>query len=178
VLYGRDLRLAGYGWGDLFRVCSLNLLLVPVNLAGVFRSLQQAATGRKAAFGRTPKIQSRTQTPPLHVFFQWAFLTYLVGSFLVDSVQGHYSHGAFALVSSIMCFYGVSRFLGWRESYADLLQGLSLLTRRVLGANPRGNAKGAYFGTNYDAVELPAPVGENQRNLERVSSVDPVPELV
>jgi hypothetical protein len=181
VLYGRDLWLAGYRWGDLVRVCALNLLLIPVNLAGVFRSLQQAATGRKAAFGRTPKVQSRTRTPPLHVFFQWAFLLYLVESFLVDSVQGHYSHSAFALANGIMCFYGISRFLGWQESYADLRRSLSLLTRRALGASARPAMPTALTSERayvYDAVKLIAPIGGNQTRSEGVSSVDRVPELV
>ncbi len=120
VLYGRDLRLSGYGWADLFRVYALNLLLIPVNLAGVLRSLQQAATGKKARFGRTPKVQSRTPTPPLHVSFQGLFLAYLAQAFVLDLAQGHYSHAAFALANCAVCVYGITCFLGWRESYADL----------------------------------------------------------
>src|SRR5262249_36101637 len=62
-LYGRELRFSGYRWSDLLRVYAVNLLLLPVNLAGVLRSLQQGLTGRKAPFGRTPKIEQRTRTP-------------------------------------------------------------------------------------------------------------------
>jgi cellulose synthase (UDP-forming) len=61
-LYGRDLTQCGYRWTDLARVYALNLLLLPVNLAGVILSLWQILTGRKAAFGRTPKIEGRTAT--------------------------------------------------------------------------------------------------------------------
>ena len=66
VLYGRDLMQAGYRWTDLFRVYALSLLLIPVNLGGVFRSLQQAITGRKVPFVRTPKVVSRTPAPTLY----------------------------------------------------------------------------------------------------------------
>jgi cellulose synthase (UDP-forming) len=179
VLYGRDLRLAGYHWSDLFRVYVLNLLLIPVNLAGVLRSLQQAVTGKKTAFGRTPKIQSRTRTSPLHVFLQWALLAYLIQAFLIDSVQGHYAHGAFALANGIMCFYGISRFLGWRESYSDLRRGLSLslthrrqwLTRRRLTGNRPGVTASPFDRACAD--------GAYDRSSQRSSSIEPaLPELV
>jgi cellulose synthase/poly-beta-1,6-N-acetylglucosamine synthase-like glycosyltransferase len=138
VLYGRDLRFAGYRWTDLYHVYVLNLLLIPVNLAGVLRSLQQAITQKKTAFGRTPKIRSRTVTSPLHVMFQWLLLAYLAQAFPVDFVQGHYSHGVFALANCVMCFYGINCFLGWRESYADLRRAMParLFQTRVLHPHP------------------------------------------
>ena len=74
LLYGRDLMQAGYRWTDLFRVYALNLLLIPVNLGGVFRSLQQALTGRKVPFVRTPKVVSRTPAPALYVVAAYVLL--------------------------------------------------------------------------------------------------------
>jgi len=116
------LRLAGYRGSDLGRVYALNLLLIPVNLAGVFRSLQQVITGRKAAFGRTPKVESRTAIPPLHVLAQGLFLVYLGQATVFDFLQGHYSHALFALGNCAIYGYGISCFLGWRASWADLLR--------------------------------------------------------
>jgi len=124
VLYGRDLRNVGYQWRDLFRVYALNLLLVPVNLAGVLRSLQQAFTGKKAAFGRTPKVQSRTPTAPVHVLLQWGLLAYLVAAFVIDIIGGRYSHASFALINAAVCCYGIAVYLGWKESYEDLSRGV------------------------------------------------------
>jgi hypothetical protein len=60
TLYLRDLLLCGYRPGDLFRVYALQLLLIPVHLGGVLKSLQQARTGAKIPFGRTPKVVGRT----------------------------------------------------------------------------------------------------------------------
>jgi len=54
--YGRDLVRIGYRLRDLVRVYALNLLLIPVNLGGVFKSIQQGITRRKIPFGRTPKV--------------------------------------------------------------------------------------------------------------------------
>src|SRR5262249_26061329 len=40
ILYAIDLRKLGYQWRDVFRVYALNLLLIPVNLGGIMRSIQ------------------------------------------------------------------------------------------------------------------------------------------
>jgi cellulose synthase (UDP-forming) len=128
-LYGRDLRFAGYRWSDLLRVYALNLLLVPVNLAGVLRSLQQGLTGRKAPFGRTPKVEQRTRTPSLYILFQWFLLAYLAGIFIVDLVQGLITHAVFALVNIAFYIYGITAFLGWRNCYFDLRAGFAPVVR-------------------------------------------------
>src|SRR5947207_3276130 len=77
-LYGRDLVQNGYRASDTARVYALTLLLIPVNLAGVFKSIQQGLTGRKIPFGRTPKVQGRTGAPlrfivAEYVLFGWWF---------------------------------------------------------------------------------------------------------
>jgi cellulose synthase (UDP-forming) len=66
LLYGRDLKWCGYQWRDLLRVYALTLMLIPVNLAGVYRSVAQMVTGRKSPFARTPKIEGRTAAPASH----------------------------------------------------------------------------------------------------------------
>jgi cellulose synthase (UDP-forming) len=144
-LYGRDLRLAGYSWGDLIRVYTLNLMLLPVNLAGVLRSLQQLISGKKAAFGRTPKVQSRTLTPPLHVLFQWLLLVYLASACALDVVQGYYSHAAIAFANCVIYAYGITLFLGWREGCSDLvgpmvagLSALRFIPLKHVEVQPRG----------------------------------------
>jgi glycosyl transferase family 2 len=125
VLYGRDMRFAGYRWSDLFRVYALNLLLLPVNAAGVLLSLRQLVTGRKAPFGRTPKVQSRTAVPPAYALFHATLLLYLVGTSVVDLVQGLYSHAGFALASSAFLAYAIGAFVGWRESCSDLIESIA-----------------------------------------------------
>ena len=123
-LYGRDLCLAKYRWRDLLRVYALNLMLLPVNLAGVMRSLQQAATGRKAAFGRTPKVRERTTSPPVHIVFQWMMLAYLLTNVLVDTLMKRYPNAGFALMNAVLYVYAITRFLGWQECWLDFTEGL------------------------------------------------------
>jgi hypothetical protein len=64
-LHGRDLKRLGYGWMDLFRIFALNIILLPVILVGVLKSVEQAIRGRKIPFARTPKILRRTAVPTL-----------------------------------------------------------------------------------------------------------------
>ena len=58
LLYGRDLSRIGYRFRDLFAVCSLNLMLLPVSLAGVLASIVQTWNGRKAAFAAMGRIST------------------------------------------------------------------------------------------------------------------------
>jgi len=118
--YGRDLRSSGYRWSDLLRVYALNLLLLPVNLAGVLRSLQQAVMGRKATFGRTPKIEQRTQTPAFYLLCQFALLAYLVAMMAADLRDGLLVHASFSAINAGFFVYGITQFLGWRNCLADL----------------------------------------------------------
>src|SRR5262249_49248271 len=124
-LYCRELRFSGYRWSDLLRVYAVNLLLLPVNLAGVLRSLQQGLTGRKAPFGRTPKIEQRTRTPATYVLFQWLLLVFLTAIAALDIMQGLFTHAIFALVNVAFYVYGISAFLGWRNCYVDLRSATS-----------------------------------------------------
>ena len=73
-LYGRDLVLCGYRATDLLRVYALNLVLLPVNLAGIVGSLRQAITGRPIPFHRTPKLADRTAVPAVIVLANYALV--------------------------------------------------------------------------------------------------------
>jgi cellulose synthase/poly-beta-1,6-N-acetylglucosamine synthase-like glycosyltransferase len=146
-LYAKDLHFAGYRVSDFLRVYALNLLLLPVNLAGVFRSLQQAVTGRKSLFGRTPKIGTRTSTPFFYIAFHLALLGYLVVICSLDLSDGHYSHAVFGGLTFVLFFYGFSQFIGWREAAADTGAYLEVVGHRI-------HAQLASFRTSRVAAEL------------------------
>jgi cellulose synthase/poly-beta-1,6-N-acetylglucosamine synthase-like glycosyltransferase len=137
-LYGRDLRQLNYSWGDLLRVYALNLMLIPVTLAGVLASIVQLATGRKSAFGRTPKIEDRTPVPRGHALAQLSLLAYLATCMVVDTVSSRYDHALFSAFNASMLAYGISFFIGWRDTLvsAGLARLLSWCTSVVasLGA--------------------------------------------
>ena len=119
-LYSRDLVQAGYRSADLLRVYALNLLLLPVNLAGVFSSLQQAVTGKRVAFGRTPKVECRTAAAPFYVISQYALLALLAVNLGLDLWSERFVHAAFIVFNGGMLVYAVVRLMGVRESLEDL----------------------------------------------------------
>ncbi|MDD4096519.1 MAG: glycosyltransferase family 2 protein, partial [Oscillospiraceae bacterium] len=129
-IYGRDLRLAGYRWADLFRVYSLNLLLMPVNIAGVLMSIRQLITGKKAPFGRTPKIEGRTRMSTGQVLIQWGVFSYFLFFSAADLLSGRYAHALFCLFNLVFYFYGLTAFIPWKEAWEDLRFGVTKWVRR------------------------------------------------
>ena len=61
---------------DIFRIYGFNLILLPVNLAGVLKSIQQAFTGEKIPFARTPKVRNRTAAPGLYVLVPYLIVVF------------------------------------------------------------------------------------------------------
>lgn len=119
ALYTRDLVQMGYRYGDMVRVYALNLLLVPVNLGGVLKSLQQACTRRHTPFGRTPKVASRTPAPALYVVATVALLAHWTLGATVDLAEERVVRAVFAVVNVGLLAYAVTRFMGWRAAFDD-----------------------------------------------------------
>jgi cellulose synthase (UDP-forming) len=132
VLYGRDLRRAGYGRFDVARVYALNLLLVGANLAGVLKSIHQALTGRRSAFKRTPKVSGRTAAPPLYVVLPCAALVYLCLAVLWDALSGNFLHASLSICNVALLIYAVRTFIGWRAAREDATPLLARLRPRNL----------------------------------------------
>ena len=136
ILYAVDLRNLGYQRRDVLRVYALNLLLIPVSLGGVLRSLQQACTGRRSTFGRTPKVVGRTAAPAGYVLAEAGMLTWWTVDALMELDAAHRLNGLFALANAAFLLYAFVRFVGVREACEDLRPllaqaGRGLGTRRV-----------------------------------------------
>lgn len=136
VLYARDLRQCGYAASDLWRIYALNLVLVPVNLGGVLKSLQQALTGQRIPFGRTPKVSGRTAVPVLYLMAEYALLAMCLSFAVLDWRQGRWNASAFHLANGLLLAYAIGTFIGLRASWDDLWGSLS----RLAGAIPSAPA--------------------------------------
>jgi hypothetical protein len=130
ALYLRDLVQMGYRATDLVRVYALNLLLIPVNLGGVAKSLHQAATRAKIPFGRTPKVSGRTAAPSLYVLAEGVLVLQWMIAGGLDLLSERWLHGAFALANAMLLLYAVAAFIGLREAWEDLTEG-----RRARGSS-------------------------------------------
>jgi hypothetical protein len=125
ILYARDLNQNGYRISDVFRVYALNLLLIPVNLGGVFKSIEQALTGKHIPFSRTPKIQGRTAASPLYIIASYMlFLQFFAGG-LYSIYKGFVYPGYFSLLNAAFLFYAIVRYIGLKESMEDLKHTLA-----------------------------------------------------
>ncbi|MBW3558028.1 MAG: glycosyl transferase [Actinobacteria bacterium] len=133
LLYTRDLRQAGYHRSDVLRVYALNLLLVPVNLGGVAKSVYQGLTRQKIPFGRTPKVQGRTSVPGLYLLAAVALLLYAAAAACLDVVSGRWAHAVFAGGNAAILFYALDRFVGWRHLLSDAAHRLPGGTRSAGG---------------------------------------------
>lgn len=132
--YGRDLKLAGYGWADLLRVYALNMLLLPVQLGGTMLSLWQLVSGRKSVFGRTPKVRHRTASPKIYIGSAVLLAVYCLATILVDGIGGNWVHAVFTLVTGLFLTYAIVTFIGLRAAFEDLTNGW-LAPRRSQSAN-------------------------------------------
>lgn len=119
VLYAVDLRRSGYALADVLRIYALNLALVPVVIGGVLKSLQQALTGAKIPFGRTPKIAERSATPRLYaaiaLLMPFAFLAACVRDVQLE----RWSHLAFSAVNAGMTGYALVAMQSVRAMLTD-----------------------------------------------------------
>lgn len=120
LVSGRDLKQTGYRWRDLIGVYSLNLLLVPVNIAGVIDSLRQLTSGRKTPFARTPKVEGRTATPRLFLVLEILALGGLAASLAFDVTAHRWAHAAMSGINLGLLAYAFDRFIGWRNALDDL----------------------------------------------------------
>jgi cellulose synthase/poly-beta-1,6-N-acetylglucosamine synthase-like glycosyltransferase len=116
LLYGRDLVLTGYRRTDLLRVYALNLMLIPVNLGGVLKSLQQAVTRRRIPFKRTPKISGVTTAPAVYILAEIAIPLGCLIYAAIDLHRERWMHGAFTLVNAGFFLYALAVFVRPAES--------------------------------------------------------------
>lgn len=120
VLNARDLRYSGYKVRDMARIYALNLLLLPVNLGGVLKSLEQAITGKRIPFGRTPKVSGRTGVPALYVLAEYSLLALCLALAVYDIDQRLWNSALFHLGNGLFLGYAIWSFLGVRASIQDV----------------------------------------------------------
>ncbi|GAA1157779.1 glycosyltransferase family 2 protein [Nesterenkonia sandarakina] len=107
---GADLRECGYKFSDIFRIYGFNLILLPVNLAGVIKSLQQALTGEKIPFARTPKVKDRTAAPWLYALAPVLIVAFSLLTLWRDIGQQNWGNAAFAAFNA---FWGAWAFIAY-----------------------------------------------------------------
>jgi cellulose synthase/poly-beta-1,6-N-acetylglucosamine synthase-like glycosyltransferase/peptidoglycan/xylan/chitin deacetylase (PgdA/CDA1 family) len=141
ALYTRDLLRIGYRRGDVLRIYALNLLLIPISLCGVFKSLRQAVTGQKTPFGRTPKTSDPTRAPRGYVVAEYVLLAQWLLGASVEFLRGHPVHAALALTNAGLLAYTLvalvelpGRGRHWAEALSGPVRALRAVPSTLLGS--------------------------------------------
>ncbi len=121
---GADLRASGHRFTDIFRIYGFNLVLLAVNLAGVLKSVQQAMTGEKIPFARTPKVRDRTAAPAIYVLVPWLIVGFSAFTFWRDIQAENWGNAAFALFNATLCLWAIVTYIGVWNSIVDFVLGV------------------------------------------------------
>lgn len=121
---GLDLRESGYLFSDIFRIYGFNLILLPVNIAGVLKSIQQGVTGAKIPFARTPKVSGRTAAPALFVAVPFIIVAFSVLTVFRDVNAQNWGNAAFAAFNAVMAVWAIVAFIGVWPALVDMVLGV------------------------------------------------------
>lgn len=115
-----DLRTVGHRLVDMPKVFALNLVLLPVNLAGVAQSVEQVITKRKIPFARTPKVADRVAAPALFVVLPYLIGLGLLAFAVLAATRGHWPGVVFAGMTGAAALAGAVAFVGTRSAAQDV----------------------------------------------------------
>ena len=120
-----DLKYCGYKRSDVFRIYGFNLILLPVNLAGVIKSLQQALSSKKIPFARTPKVKNRTVAPLLYVVSPVVIVAFSLVTLWRDETVGNWGNAAFAAFNALLATWAILAYIGLFGLLVDIWRGLT-----------------------------------------------------
>ena len=118
-----DLKYCRYRYSDILRIYGFNLILLPVNIAGTLKSLQQALTGAKTPFARTPKVKNRTASA-LPYLFSPLFIVGFSLFTLVRNIDGeNWGNAVFAGFNTFASLWAIVSYIGIRNMFVDMWLG-------------------------------------------------------
>jgi len=120
-----DLKYCGYKYSDVFRIYGFNLILLPVNLAGVLKSLQQAITGKKIPFARTPKVKNRTAASLPYVLAPLLIVGFSIFTIWRNVQEQNWGNAAFAGFNAFAATWAIVAYIGIANLVVDVWLGLT-----------------------------------------------------
>ena len=105
---------------------AFNLLLIPVSVAGMLKSLRQAVTGVPSAFIRTPKVPSRTSAPASYTLIPVLAMPWMVCVAIVGYIHGGYAFIAFGSVNVAALVYALAAFISFRCGWEDVRSSIAV----------------------------------------------------
>jgi hypothetical protein len=87
--------------------------------------LQQALTGKKIPFARTPKVKNRTVSPMLYVIAPLLIVAFSVFTLWRDTAAHNWGNAFFAAFNAFVATWAIVAYLGIRNILADIWVGLT-----------------------------------------------------
>lgn len=162
---GTDLRDCGHRFGDIFRIYGFNLVLLPVNLAGVLKSIQQAFTGEKIPFARTPKVRDRTAAPALHVLVPYLIVIFSLFTLWRDLQHQNWGNVLFAAINATLAAYAIRAYVGIKNSVADM--GLGLISWLFVAPKPKAQPAPVHPQATPETTDWATILYQGDRRLNR-----------
>lgn len=120
-----DLKYCGYKRTDVLRIYGFNLIMLPVQLAGVLKSIQQSLSGKKIPFARTPKVKNRTVSPMLYVIAPLLIVAFSVFTGWRDVNAENWGNAAFSAFNAIVATWAILAYIGIGGTLKDIWVGLT-----------------------------------------------------
>lgn len=120
-----DLKYCGYKRSDVFRIYGFNLILLPVQLAGVLKSMQQALSGKKIPFARTPKVKGRTASPLMYVVTPLLIVAFSLFTLWRDEMAHNWGNAAFAGFNAFVAVWAIAAYIGLWHTIVDAWLGMT-----------------------------------------------------
>jgi cellulose synthase/poly-beta-1,6-N-acetylglucosamine synthase-like glycosyltransferase len=155
LMMATDLRHCGYNALDVVRIYGFNLVLVPVNLAGVFSSLLQGLLGYKPAFKRTPKVRTRTVAGLSFVILPYLFVAFSVLMGIHYLHTEHWVNVVLAGANATLGLYGIVAFIGLRNSALDIWHNVARWLHKPQRSRVK-SARARTVNTGSREIALPA----------------------
>lgn len=125
IAMSSDLKYNGYRYSDIFRIYGFNLIMLPVNLAGVLKSIEQALTDKKIPFARTPKVKDRTRASTQYVILPILIVAFSVFTVYRNIIVENWGNAIFAGFNSILASWAIISYIGVRDLVTDVWYGLT-----------------------------------------------------
>ncbi len=135
-----DLKYCRYNYSDVIRIYGFNLILLPVNLAGVLKSIQQALTAKKIPFARTPKVKNRTAVELPFVLSPLLIVAFSAFTFWRNINQQNWGNAAFAGFNTIAATWAIVSFIGLGNMLVDIWLGFTDLLYVTKQKKPLNNS--------------------------------------
>ncbi len=162
---GSDLRDCGHRFSDIFRIYGFNLVLLPVNLAGVLKSIQQAFTGDKIPFVRTPKVKNRTAAPGLYVLVPYLIVAFSLLTLARDISQGNWGNALFAGLNAVLAAGAIRAYIGIANSAVDV--GLGVLNWLYVKPRTARSKESAVIAKSPEEADWASILYHGDRRLNR-----------